>query len=165
MRLITTVAATLALTLVSGRVAACTPAGEPTVSVETACMYPVDIVGNDGLCDLVAYVDEDTLVLAKSLYEGDEIAATDPVDVVELDGKVPPGHVIAFHCLRHGRPDPTLVAVAPLSHDLPVNAVAAWEVDFEQQALMATGPEGIVCEMGSGDGEVLEQALDGAWQE
>jgi hypothetical protein len=153
-------------------------------------MYPVDIVGNDGLCDLVAYVEEHTrergegegeesphdtptldtlaggtLVLARSLYEGDEIASTRPVDVVELGGKVPPGHVVAYHCLRYDRPDPGLVAVAPLSHDLPVNAVAAWEVDFEQRVFMEISPEGIVCELGSGDGEVLEQALDGAWQE
>lgn len=188
MRLITAVVAILALTLVSGRVAACPSDGEPAAHEEAACMFPVDIVGNDGLCDLVAYVKEGTseqargeenphdtptphtlaggtLVLARSVYDGDEIASTHPVDVIKLKSKVPPGHVVVFHCLRHDQPDSGLVAVAPLDHYQLVNAVAAWEVDFERQVFVETSPEGIVCEIGSGDGEVQEQAPDGTGQE
>ncbi|MGV8940651.1 MAG: hypothetical protein ACOH1P_03810 [Lysobacter sp.] len=172
MHLINIVLAAVILACLPGRADACIPEDPPPVPAEGACMFPVDLVGNDGVCDLIAYVEKgpieadlqprtdiqlvppsarDTLVLARTRYQGDEIASTHPVDVVDLSGKVPPGHVVVFHCSRHGQPDSGLAAVAPVSHYLPVNATAAWEVDFQQQVFVETSPVGIVCEMGSGD--------------
>jgi hypothetical protein len=198
MRLFDVVLAAAILVSPSGRAGACPGAPEPLPApAEATCMFPADIQGNEGLCDLIAYVeyaaDADTppdadgagvgaaealppearptdtgqagpqphessiptaLVLARSVYEGDEIAGTHPVDTIELTGKVPPGHAVAFHCLRNDQPDSTLAAVAPLDHDQPVNAMAAWEVDFERRVFVETSPDGVVCEMGSGDGAV-----------
>ena len=165
MRLIDAVLVAAILASLPGRADACLAAPERLPAPEEAtCMFPADILGNEGLCDLIAYVeyaaadadalpdadgvDADevgapplearpvdigpaesesrksstptTLVLARSVYEGDEIASTHPVDFVELAGKVPPGHVVAFHCLRHDQPDSALAAVAPLDHYQPV---------------------------------------------
>ncbi len=172
MHLINIVLAAAILACLPWRVDACVPEDPPPVPAQGDCMFPVDLVGDDGVCDLIAYVEKgpiepdlqppnghqsapssarDTLVLARTRYQGDEIASTHPVDVVDLSGKVPPGHAIAFRCLRHGQPDSGLAAVAPVNHYAPVNATAAWEVDFEQQIFVATSPAGIICELGSGD--------------